>query len=188
MCVMPMDNCECPGCTWMMRQIGWRTGYIPIFLHRDGTPITGAGKSWANACQIWNWGSLLASGSTKEIVFWIWCVFKDVMTNSSTRKRFWQILCWSLRSLQRGLWPAANWNKDLWEPGSVDALRANTPLVGDDPSTCFACQLWRVKGDLEDFHEDRSLCNMPAHLQTSHTHQVACQTVNPDCSVYKFHM
>lgn len=170
MCVsmsgMPMDICECKGCTWMMRQTRWRSRYIPIFLHGDATPITGIGKSWAKSAQIWNWGSLLAKGSTKQIVFWIWCVFKDLMTRSTTHRRFWKIFCWSLRSLQTGLWPATNWDGERWAAESVDAIRAGTPLIGDDPSTCFACQLWRVKGDLEDFHEDRPLCTIPAHLQT----------------------
>ena len=169
----------------MMRQTSWKTRYIPIFLHGDGTPITGIGKSWAKSSQIWNWGSLLARGPTREIVFWIWSVFKESMTRSTTRSRFWKILCWSLRSLQAGLWPATNWNGLPWEPGSIDAMRAGTPLVGDDLSTRFACQIWRAKGDLEDFHEDRSWCTMPAHLQSLHTHELVCQAVGTECTVSK---
>ena len=38
--------------------------------------------------------------------------------------------------------------------GSIDAVRADTPLVGGDPSTCFVCHLWRLQGDLEDVHQD----------------------------------
>jgi len=64
------------------------------------------------------------------------------------------MMTWSFRALQVGLWPARNWNQDPWPRGSIDALRANTPLVGTDLNTCFACQIWKVKGDLEDIHED----------------------------------
>ena len=154
MCVMPKLNSESPGCTWMMQQPDWMTRFIPIFVHGDGTPITGIGKSWAKSSQIWNWGSLLGSGNTKQVVFWIWNVFKDIMTKTATRKRFWKILWWSQTALQRGLWPSTNWDGQAWVLGSLDAVRAGTPLVGEDPSTCFACQLWRLKGDLEDVHED----------------------------------
>lgn len=163
---MPMLNCECPGCTWMMQQPDWMTRYIPIFLHGDATPITGHGKSWAKSSQIWSWGGLLGKGHTKQVVFWIWSVFKDIMTKTTTHKRFWKILCWSLRSLQRGLWPSANWDGQPWVHGSVDAMRAGTPLVGEDPATCFACQLWRLKGDLEDVHEDISLFDCLTCLST----------------------
>jgi hypothetical protein len=151
-----MEVWQCKGCTWMMRQVNWRTRFIPIFLHGDGTPITGIGKSWSKSSQIWNWGSLLARGSTVEVVFWIWSVFKEYLT-ATARKQFWKVLVWSLKAMQKGLWPATNWDNTAWAPGSVDALRANTPLVGDDKSTCFCCQLFRIKGDLEDFHEDTML-------------------------------
>ena len=96
----------------------------------------------------------MARGSTQEVVFWIWSVFKELMTATTTRKRYWKIVVWSLRALQRGLWPATNWDGSDWEAGSMDAFRAGNPLVGDDRSSYFACQLWRVKGDLEDYHED----------------------------------
>ena len=154
MCVMPKLNFESPGCTWMMQQPDWMTRFIPIFVHGDGTSITGIGKSCAKSSQIWNWGSLLCKGCTKQVVLWIWRVFKDIMTKNTTRKRFWKILWWSQTALQRGLWPSTNWDGQAW-------VRADTPLVGGDPSTCFVCHLWRLQGDLEDVHQDMWCVDMP---------------------------
>lgn len=148
-----MEAWQYKGCSWMMRQPNWKSRFIPIFLHGDGTPITGIGKTWSKSSQIWNWGSLLARGSTVEVVFWIWSCYKVYLTDPA-RKRFWKIFVWSLRAMQRGLWPSSNWDGSDWAPGSVDAVRAGKPLVGDDRRTCFCCQLYRIKGDLEDFHED----------------------------------
>jgi hypothetical protein len=141
------------GNAWLKNFKNFRTRMIPIFIHGDACPITGVGKSWSNSCQIWNWGGLLGVGTTVQIVFWILSVWKDLMSDN-TRKRFWKIVTWSFRAMQVGLWPERNWNGDPWPRGSIDAFRANTPLVGNDCNTCFACQIWKVKGDLEDFHED----------------------------------
>ena len=93
----------------MMRQPNWKNRFIPLFLHGDGTPITGIGKTWSKSSQIWNWGSLLARGSTVEVVFWIWSCYKAYLTDPA-RKRFWKILVWSFRAMQRGLWPSNNWD------------------------------------------------------------------------------
>lgn len=59
---------------------------------------------------------------------------------------FWKHLCWSLRIVFDGVWPAADPDGVPYQAGTREQLRANTPLAGG----WFAC-LWIVRGDLEFF-------------------------------------
>lgn len=41
---------------------------VPVCLHGDGVPITGAGKAWVKMCTAFSWASMMASGSTVKLL------------------------------------------------------------------------------------------------------------------------
>jgi len=41
---------------------------VPVSLHGDGVPITGAGKAWVKMCTAFSWASMMASGSTVKLL------------------------------------------------------------------------------------------------------------------------
>lgn len=53
----------------------WKRLFVPLFMHGDGCPITGVGKSWGKSMDSFNWGSLLATGATKAVSLLICAVF-----------------------------------------------------------------------------------------------------------------
>jgi len=137
---------------------------IPIFIHGDGVPVKGVGKSWGESCDIYNWGSLLASGGTVEITFLIWAVWcHSVVTG--TKDLFWKILNWSLTALFFGRHPTHDYLGNRFPPLSLEGLRAGQPLVGAaaDADNCFCGVLWVVKGDL-DFDKKDILSSVPYNL------------------------
>ena len=139
-----------------------RTGYkrrcIPIRIHGDGVPVTGVGKSWGKSADIYSWNSFFATGPTIEFNFYIWAVFKAVLStsfNRNTKNTFWKILVWSLKWLWLGLWPNKNWDGSDWVH-RVDIDRAMTPLAGTDDDFLFCC-VWGLLGDLEYFKTEYGL-------------------------------
>ena len=68
---------------------------------------------------------------------------------------FYTILAWSFNWLFRGLWPTHDWNNKEYPSGSMEAIRANTPLVGPADSSDYPFGiLWQLKGDLDFHHKD----------------------------------
>ena len=124
---------------------------IPVFIHGDGVPVTGVGKSWGKSCNIYNWGSLLATGKTVEIVFWIYSCFSDLYAAGKTSARIFKILKWSFTALWEGRHPHADWRGCDYPADSEEAKLAGTPLVGDDLTNSLFCVIWKLKGDL-DWH------------------------------------
>ena len=125
---------------------------IPVFFHGDGVPLTGLGKTWGRSANVWNWGSLLARGTTQEVVLWIYSCIGDTMIQGKTLKKFYKIMRWSFSCLWNGVWPAADWDERPYSPNSPEGRRAGTPLVGTMVDHCLFCVLWLLKGDL-DFHQ-----------------------------------
>ncbi|CAE8616927.1 unnamed protein product, partial [Polarella glacialis] len=56
---------------------------VPLAIHGDGVPITGIGKGWCKLMTMFTWSSLLGSGSTLDMLFWIWSVFDKLCIASS---------------------------------------------------------------------------------------------------------
>jgi hypothetical protein len=59
----------------MMSVPNWKRIFVPLFLHGDGVPVVGVGKSWGKSMDSYNWGSILAQGTTKMVNFLICAVF-----------------------------------------------------------------------------------------------------------------
>jgi len=125
-----------------------------VFFHGDGVPVTGLGKTWGRSCNIWNWGSLLAKGSTVEIVFWIWSCILDIMVKGRTQAKFYKIMKWSFTALWNGTWPMADWDDTKYAANSPEGKKAGTPLVGTNLSECLFCVVWLLKGDLDFHHKE----------------------------------
>ena len=137
----------------LQRVRNWRRRAIPIFFHGDGVPVTGVGKSWGKSVDSYNWGSLLAQGSTADLVFLIWAIFQELQLRARTKKLFWKIMTWSFTALFDGKWPTRDHNNVLFPAGSVDGLRGGSPLVGTDQRNFPFCVIWQLKGDLDFDHK-----------------------------------
>jgi len=142
------------GSTLLRRVRNWNRRAIPIFFHGDGVPTTGVGKAWGKSLNVFDWGSLLALGVTREIVFWIWAVFAEV-ASPRAMKLFWKILKWSFNALWSGKHPFADFHGHPYPAGSPEALRAGTPLVGTDNLDHYFCVIWRFKADGDFCHKDQ---------------------------------
>ena len=144
------------GNTTLRRRKNWWLRAIPIFIHGDGVHVAGVGKTWGKSLHVWNWGSLLAKGSTVEIVFWIWSCFSDVfLPNKRTVNKFWKVLAWSLTQLFTGRWATHDWDNNRYAANTPEGMRAGTPLISGYADTEFPfCVLWRNKGDLDWYHKD----------------------------------
>ena len=55
---------------------------IPISLHGDAVPVTGAGKSWSKSLDILSWSSMVGKGSTLQRNFIIWVVFVQMQSQT----------------------------------------------------------------------------------------------------------
>ena len=122
---------------------------IPISIHGDGLPISGVGKSWQASAEAFSWCSMLSRGSTLATNFLIHFVYKTLTVKGGTHQtmeQIWRLICWSLDSLARGLWPEMDPHGQAWPQGSPDARRAGTALAGG-----WCGILWCIRGDLEHF-------------------------------------
>ena len=91
----------------------YRRWAVPYSLHGDGVPVTGLAKSWGKSMHFYSWTSLLVSGPTTAINFYIWALWKNMIANVNcfkTQNKFWRILTWSLHWMWRGLWPDVDCN------------------------------------------------------------------------------
>ena len=122
-------------------------------MHGDGVPVTGIGKSWGKSNTVVDWGSFLATGSTVEIVFWIWSCFADVLIDDVTLKNFWKKLAWSLRICWTGVHPLYDEHDVMYPEGSPERELSGAPLVGTDPNNCPFFILWKKKADLDWYHK-----------------------------------
>jgi hypothetical protein len=139
----------------------WRNWNIPISFHGDGVPVTGCGKVWSKTMNIYSWNSLVGNGSTTQFNFYIYGIWKHLISHGAalpTMRSFFTILSWSLKWLHRGLWPDTDWNNaPLTNP--IDVARAGTPLAGK-PGAFYFCTLWILRGDLEYLWQELGLPNI----------------------------
>ena len=125
----------------------YQTLAVPISLHGDGVPITGQGKAWGQSVDAFSWRSILSTGTTlmtNFLIFFIWKFLKCTGGEKDTYEKFWVVLCWSLRALWLGQWPATDWSGEPYPPGSREARRAGQPLAGG-----YFCTLWCIRADLD---------------------------------------
>jgi hypothetical protein len=87
---------------------------VPFSLHGDDVPITGVGKVWCSMMTTFSMCSMVATGETRDMSFFIYGCFerlrvKDPDQNKDTLGVFFKLLTWSLHWLFRGLWPDRDW-------------------------------------------------------------------------------
>jgi hypothetical protein len=128
---------------------GYQEKAIPLSIHGDGVPVTGRGKKWCKFADIFSWTSMLASGPTIDIMFFIWMSIASLSSKAAgqhTLHTFFTQLVWSLTALWEGRWPAADHTGAKYRKGSLEAKRAGEPLAQG-----YFGVLWCLKGDLDYF-------------------------------------
>ncbi|CAE8728388.1 unnamed protein product [Polarella glacialis] len=121
----------------------WARWGVPLAIHGDGVPITGIGKGWCKLMAMFTWSSLLGSGSTLDMLFWIWSVFDKLCHTGDcdgTMQSFFAILKWSFFWLWIGKWPDEDW----YNPLSAAGKKAGSFLAAG-----FFGVLFAIEGDLE---------------------------------------
>ena len=83
---------------------------IPVSLHGDDVPITGVGKAWVSQMTTFSLCSLMGSGETKDIMFFVYGCFEKLRVVDEDQAKdtlgcFFKLLTWSLEWLYRGQWP-----------------------------------------------------------------------------------
>jgi len=119
------------------------TKMVPLALHGDGTPVLGIGKVWSRQLTTWSWNSLLGVGSTKSMQMQVWSCFDETMA-STTLAEFWQILAWSFKWLQLGVFPDSDHLGNKYAANTQEGQRAGQNLAGG-----YCGILWSLVGDLE---------------------------------------
>eukprot|EP00969_Alexandrium_andersonii_P246521 10894263-Alexandrium_andersonii.AAC.1 len=133
----------------MLELSDYSTRVVPLPLHGDGVPISGVGKKWQKSMTFYTWASMVGSGTTKEIMFYIFSVFGHLQCNkpeAHTTKSLWKVMAWSLSWLAKGLWPDRDWNNKLYPKNSPEGQLAKTPLAAG-----LCGYIWACKGDLDYF-------------------------------------
>ena len=51
----------------MTSVVNWKRRFVPLFMHGDGCPVVGVGKSWGKSMDSFSWGSMLVRGCTKAV-------------------------------------------------------------------------------------------------------------------------
>ena len=126
---------------------GHQDKFIPIWIHGDGVPVSGIGRSWGKSVDIWSWGSLLSSTSTLLSTFMIFFFFSALivkMEGQDAFRAFMKILSWSLEALFTGRWPDRNVHGRPYDPNSAEGKRAGSWLADG-----YRAVVWSIKGDLD---------------------------------------
>ena len=97
------------------QKLGYRRRCVPISMHGDDVPITGVGKTWCQLLTVFSWSAMTGLGNTKEGQFFVWGCWEKLRKISQNQKEdtlglFFNILVWSLRWLQLGMWPDRDWH------------------------------------------------------------------------------
>ena len=116
---------------------------IPLSLHGDGVPTSGAGKVSCKMFTNFSWASLLGEASTALMQQYIWGLV-DSVGNQQTLDDFFFILAWSFTCLFHGTWPAADHLGQPYAAGSLEAARAGCQLAGGYRGILFG-----ILGDLD---------------------------------------
>ena len=88
---------------------------IPIGVHGDATPASGAGKSWAKMIDVWSWTSLLSTAPPRFSMFLIWCIhscLRSAVANHVTLDVAFKMMVWSFEACFTGMHPMKDWNNN----------------------------------------------------------------------------
>lgn len=127
----------------------WARCTIPLSLHGDTVPVTGVGKRWTKAADVYSWNSLVGQGPTKLCNYYIFSIFQRLIStyfNAGTKTRLWRVLKWSFDALMTGRFPTHDaWGKEF--RGGLDGARAGTALTSETDFYCGV--LWIIRADLD---------------------------------------
>ena len=153
-----------------------KTRCIPLGLHGDGVTVTGVGRSWGKQADVYSWTSLLAAGPSKMVIFLIWACYQQnlsVADDKNTMDEFWAMLVWSLKALERGMWPTHDHNGVEISGGPAGSLAGG-----------YYGTMWCLKGDLDYFakclHLENANSNTPCMLCQCNKTDTPWTAVNPD--------
>ena len=85
-----------------------RTHCVPIAVHGDGVAVAGRAKAWTKVLDVWSWCSLLGTGKTLDMQFYIFSLFQGLLSTKdgrSTYRRIHERMRWSLFWLWLGRHP-----------------------------------------------------------------------------------
>ena len=104
----------------MRRVANHKKIFIPISMHGDATPASGAGKSWSKMMDIWSWSSMLTSSPSRLNSYLIFCIhacFRDAAADHNTLDVIFRKMAWSFKACYTGKWPTRDWNnKEISDP------------------------------------------------------------------------
>ena len=125
----------------------WQTKCVPLELHMDGVPVVAVGRKSSQSAVIYSTRSLLSTGSTLMVRWFLCALWKSLMTKTGpvemwTRTIFFRKLAWSFFWLQEGVTPTVD-DSD----GEVDG--GGHKLAGGYYGT-----LWAMGTDLEALAEE----------------------------------
>ena len=124
---------------------------IPLRFHGDGTPASGAGKSWGKMVDIFSLSSMLVVGGSSMIHnFMIWMVHQTLLSavaGHHTMNTFWKKFSWSCKALAEGLSPMYDWTGKL-------ISRRRVSLMGG-----YCMYIWACIGDLDYWTKTLELPN-----------------------------
>ena len=72
----------------LREQLDWNTKTIPLGLHGDGRPVSGLGKAWGKQLDLYSMFSLLAHGSTKDVMILLHAGFCDLLVKESMKTAY----------------------------------------------------------------------------------------------------
>ncbi len=81
---------------------------VPFFLHGDGAPVTGVGKSWSMSALTLSITSVLCRGPTKTHQHTVAVLWEDALVAGISSEEVFLILGWSFYWLLRGVWPRSS--------------------------------------------------------------------------------
>ena len=131
---------------------------VPIFLHADGVPCVGIGKSWSKMCDVWSWGSVLVTdGNTKASLFLIYAFYALLAIGEESYDAFWVGLVWSLKQLYTGKFSDEDMFGNKYKPGTLGYKRKGQFIAGG-----WFATLWIVEADLDFIHKRLGMRNCGA--------------------------
>lgn len=129
------------------QRLDWKTKCVPFELHMDGVPVVACGRKSAQSAVIYSTRSLLASGSTLMVRWFLCELWKSMVSKTGpvdmwTRTLFFRKLAWSFFWLQEGITPTKN-------DADGEISGGGKKLAGGYYGT-----LWAMSTDLEALAEE----------------------------------
>ena len=134
----------------LMSRANWQTTTIPLAIHGDATPVAGIGKGWGKQVDIYSFYSLVAHGTTRDLMVLLYAGFVHLLTKDSMLQ-VWRILVWSFKALAKGCWPETD-AYGMPFTNAVDKDRAGTPLAGE-----YAAVVCCIEGGLDCYSKNLGL-------------------------------